>query len=456
MEKNKKSFREEFVSDFVDYLKSDNKTSFKQYFVYDSILPNIKNASTNKRYNGLNQIALLMESKKKGYGDNRWATFKQIQDKGWKLKKGARGSKIEYVMPFDKEDNKFLTWDKYNELCLERINPDRYKLVARYFTVFNGNFIEGIEPIKIKETSLNIEEIELVERIADSLGVSISYMDNFSKAYYMPSEDAIYLPNIKQFNSKGGYLATAIHELSHATGHSSRLDRGLEKNKSKKDKKYAYEELVAEFTSVFLSEYVKEDRIIWDYDNNKAYLDSWLSSIDENKNFLFKAIKDAEKASDYIIEKANLREYLAEKSINKSEEIKKYISSPLTEHSLSVRLYEKDYKNNTFMEYFKDFKFADDSTIKTYNPFSHYESGELLRFDFFKNDMGEYVALFSGSNSLIYNSELDSFIQDLDTKLEKFRNKNMLLEADKARDEYEIKEKNRFAFSKCREQEIEF
>ena len=68
-------------------------------------------AITGKQYNGVNRVFLLLASMEKGYSDNRWLTYKQMEDKGWHFKtdeegkslgKGA-GVAIEYFELRDKE-----------------------------------------------------------------------------------------------------------------------------------------------------------------------------------------------------------------------------------------------------------------------------------------------------------------------------------------------------------------
>ena len=68
-------------------------------------------AITGKPYNGVNRVFLLLASMEKGYSDNRWLTYKQMEDKGWHFKtdeegkslgKGA-GVAIEYFELRDKE-----------------------------------------------------------------------------------------------------------------------------------------------------------------------------------------------------------------------------------------------------------------------------------------------------------------------------------------------------------------
>lgn len=56
-------------------------------------------------------------------------------------------------------------------------------------------------------------------------------------------------------------------------------------------------------------------------ENHKAYIQSWISALKNNPNELFLAIKDAEKISDYLIEKAEVEKEMSnEKSLTKEME----------------------------------------------------------------------------------------------------------------------------------------
>ena len=93
--------------------------------------------------------------------------------------------------------------------------------------------------------------------------------------------------------------------MSHATGHSDRLNRNLN-IQNKRD--YAREELIAEISSSFLMQKlnvkVKED----DYNNHKSYIQSWIQLLEDKPNELFKAVGEANKICDYLDSKVKNKE----------------------------------------------------------------------------------------------------------------------------------------------------
>ena len=245
-------------------------------------------------YNGSNYFSLLLTSMAKGYQDPRWCTFAQIKEQGWTLKAGkGQSAKIEFWYPYDREQKKAISWQEFREAG-GQIN-DRYQLFSRVYFVYNGDMIVGIP--KLEVTQNEIQPVELVDTISGSMGVSISYHKS-DQAFYRPVEDQIYLPYRQQFHSEYAYASTALHELSHATGSEHRLNR--KQGGEFGTEPYAYEELVAEISSCFLSSELPMGQTEEHLQNHKAYVQSWIQGIKEQPDALFRAVKDAEQAAVYL------------------------------------------------------------------------------------------------------------------------------------------------------------
>ena len=245
-------------------------------------------------YHGSNYFSLLLTSMVKGYQDPRWCTFAQIKEQGWTLKAGkGQSAKIEFWYPYDREQKKAISWQEFREAG-GQIN-DRYQLFSRAYSVYNGDMIVGIP--KLEVTQNEIQPVELVDTISGSMGVSISYHKS-DQAFYRPVEDRIYLPYRQQFHSEYAYASTALHELSHATGSEHRLNR--KQGGEFGTEPYAYEELVAEISSCFLSSELPMGQTEEHLQNHKAYVQSWIQGIKEQPDALFRAVKDAEQAAVYL------------------------------------------------------------------------------------------------------------------------------------------------------------
>ena len=245
-------------------------------------------------YHGSNYFSLLLTSMVKGYQDPRWCTFAQIKEQGWTLKAGkGQSAKIEFWYPYDREQKKSISWQEFREVGGQ--SNDRYQLYSRAYSVYNGDMIIGIPKLEVRQNE--IQPVELVDTISRNMGVPISYHQT-ERAFYRPVEDRIYLPYRQQFDSEYAYASTALHELSHATGAEHRLNR--KQGGEFGTEPYAYEELVAEISSCFLSSELPMGQTEEHLKNHKAYVQSWIQGIKEQPEALFRAVKDAEQAAAYL------------------------------------------------------------------------------------------------------------------------------------------------------------
>ena len=245
------------------------------------------NAVSGRPYNGINTVVLTMRGLELDDGtDPRWATYLQAQEKGWQIKKGAKGTRVtlwkNLVLKADGEEQE-----------------SKNILMQKIFTVFHASQIEGIEkysPAPLNEIASN----EKAERLLSLSGADIRH--GGYNACYFPLEDYIRLPEKGNFHSASGYYSTALHEIVHWTGHASRLNRPL--TGEKYSQTYAREELVAELGSMFLSGLAgipQDDEV---FSNHVSYVSSWLKCLENDANFLFKASADANRASEFILKLA--------------------------------------------------------------------------------------------------------------------------------------------------------
>lgn len=291
--------REQLVKMYLDALK-ENKIPWRERWYSDLN----KNGVTNTEYRGVNQLILSYVAYKEKYKDNRWLTYKQIKENNYKITNAkGKGVPIEFWSVYDIKNKirlDFPTYEKIIEKTPERKKD--FKVFCNTTYVFNVSLIEGIKPNE-KNNRNTIPTNIYFKRLISKL--HIEYIEEGNKAYYIPSKDTIVLPPSSKFFDKYSYYATQLHELSHATGHSSRLNRNLN-NQNKKD--YAREELIAEISSSFLMQKlnvkVKED----DYNNHKSYIQSWILLLEDKPNELFKAVGEANKICDYLDSKVKNKE----------------------------------------------------------------------------------------------------------------------------------------------------
>lgn len=304
-----KEFRKSVADMFVKGL-SEEGLNWKQGWATTGEL---RNAVSNRHYKGLNKFYLKLVSMVHDYKDPRWMTFNQIRDEGYHLEKGSKGAKVEYWFPFDLIRKKGISFEEKDRLIKEgERKKEDFSLVAKYYTVFNGDNISGLPEIKLPKNE--IEPSVVLEQIARGMNVEINN-DGGNEAFYRPSTDDIHLPLPEVFSSDNEYNAVAFHELGHATGHESRLNR--DQSGTFGTSAYAKEELVAEITSAFMAETIGISPEDMNMENHKAYVNGWITSIEDDPEYLMKAISQANDAADYM------QQFVSEKEIEKmiSEEI---------------------------------------------------------------------------------------------------------------------------------------
>ncbi|WP_297236077.1 ArdC-like ssDNA-binding domain-containing protein, partial [uncultured Flavonifractor sp.] len=167
-------------------------------------------AITGKHYSGVNRLSLMLAALERGYSDNRWLTYKQMEDKGWSFKRNEEGKSlgknagvtIEYFelrdketkQPFDRHVLDGMTADERNEYMEENVFPLR-----KYYRVFNGDLIEGIpalEKKKTDESGRNQRAQRLIDFWSDT---ECPIVHGGSMAYYNPVNDEIHLPRRESF-----------------------------------------------------------------------------------------------------------------------------------------------------------------------------------------------------------------------------------------------------------------
>lgn len=274
-----------------------------------------ENGITGKKYRGINNLILSYVALQRGYKDNRWCTYLQISKNKWKLKDAkGQGVCIEYAGMKNKKNNKVYTFEEYKKIINEFPEKESEFSIRRYnYTVFNADLIEGIE--KNNDTVDKIISNDYISNIIKN--IDVKYQEKGDEAYYNLIADEVVIPPSNTFKNTYAYYSTQLHELAHATGHNTRLNRDM--SGEFKSEAYAKEELRAEISSSFLMQ-----KLGLEYDerhltNHKAYVKGWLEIIKDKPQELFLAISDANKIVSYIEEKSLSKEQNISKEIEEME-----------------------------------------------------------------------------------------------------------------------------------------
>ncbi len=319
--------REQLAQAFIDSL---NEGILPWHATWSSFRP--QNAISGKNYRGINSFWLSLIGAAKKYKDPRWCTFKQANARGWNVKKGEHGAPVEFWSLYDKKTRKTIDQKEANRIIAkDESRKEDIILMSRSYTVFNGEQIEGIPEMTFESTV----DIDTIRKNRDRLleNMHLGFREGGSEAYYTPTFDSITMPPEGYFHDTYGYMSTFLHECGHATGHESRLNRDLGGGFGTES--YAKEELRAEIASAFTAQVLGLDNSITQstLDNHKAYIQAWIQAIEDQPNELFAAIKDAEKISDYLIEKG---EFLKEHDLEAQMDAPETDAFPSLESQISA------------------------------------------------------------------------------------------------------------------------
>lgn len=253
------------------------------------------NAVTGRAYRGVNILLLWAEARLQGYSQDRWLTYLQAKEAGGQIRKGERSTLTVFYSykereALDQNGNVIIDADGLPRL-------DRIPVLRRNF-LFNIEQTEGVETspeeITVPEDFSPHDEAESLMRRSGACIIHRSA----NKAFYSPVQDFIQLPCQKQFTSTGCYYATALHELTHWSGHARRLNReGIVLPTTFGSPEYAFEELIAEIGAAYLCALTGIQGEL----RHEGYIESWLKALQTNKQAIFRASGYARDASEYLL-----------------------------------------------------------------------------------------------------------------------------------------------------------
>ncbi|WP_313434697.1 zincin-like metallopeptidase domain-containing protein [Novosphingobium sp.] len=246
-----------------------------------------RNALTSRSYSGINILLLWASALASGWERPGWLTFRQAIAAGGNVRKGEHGTQVVYADRFTPETEK--------ERARESGGEARSIAFLKRFTVFNVAQCEGL-PDDIMPQPVALPEREILPVAEVLIAASgVDFRVGGDKAFYAPGADFVQVPPQQAFHDQVNYYRTCLHELTHATGHKSRLGRDLTNGFGSKD--YAREELVAEMGSAFLCASLGIVPTV----RHADYVGAWLEVLREDARAIFRAASMASKASDWLL-----------------------------------------------------------------------------------------------------------------------------------------------------------
>ncbi|MEZ4447681.1 MAG: zincin-like metallopeptidase domain-containing protein [Polyangiaceae bacterium] len=245
-------------------------------------------------YRGINALVTSMVALRRGYDDPRWITFRHARERGGHVRKGEKSTSV-----------LFWTW------CERRAKPAKDRgegeggerfAVARVYRVFNVAQCEGLDLAPWAERPA-LAPLDACERLVARYRGGAPVFEAGAPAY-VPAIDRIRIPPRDAFESSEAYYATLFHELTHSTGHASRLARPavMDVAAFASSHDYGKEELVAELGAAFLC--ARAGIAAKTLHNAASYLDHWLGVLEADPSLLVGAAQHAQHAADWIADDA--------------------------------------------------------------------------------------------------------------------------------------------------------
>jgi antirestriction protein ArdC len=246
-----------------------------------------KNAASGRQYSGINVLILWGSVIEHGFPGQSWLTFRQALALGGNVRKGEHGTTVVYADRFVPDDEK--------KRARETGEEAQAIPFLKRFTVFNAAQCEGLpEDVAMVAPPPLPGLIEpKVEALIKATG--IDFRIGGDRAFYVRAHDYVQVPPPQAYFEPINWHRTALHELGHATGHASRLNRDF--SSSFGTKKYAFEELIAEMNAAFCCASLGITPTV----RHADYIGSWLEVLREDNRAIVRAASQASKAADYLL-----------------------------------------------------------------------------------------------------------------------------------------------------------
>lgn len=253
-----------------------------------------QNLFTRKPYRGINALLTMLAP----FDSPFWITKKVADQNGLSIKEDEKGNYTPIV---------YFNWQSKDRLQQAKLEGKSLPpCFIKFYKVWNVEQVIGAEELLPVFDTIAVKDHTPIEK-------AVQIVENYEKcpringgsniACYRPSTDIIEMPHLEFFNTVEQYHGTLFHELVHATGHKSRLDRKtLVDYTPFGSDTYSKEELVAEIGSCFLCNLIGIDTPET-FQNSSAYINGWASKLRQDSRLVVDAAQAAQKAVDHILQK---------------------------------------------------------------------------------------------------------------------------------------------------------
>lgn len=239
------------------------------------------NLVSKKAYRGVN-VWLLASA---GFGSPYWVSYKQAQELGGQVRKGESSTLVVFWKQLKGKD--------------KATGEDKVIPVLRYYRVFNVEQCDGLTYPMPEPRNADFNPLAECTRIVEGYKLGPIIEHKSQRACYSRQSDVVNMPVPESFDSSAEYYSTLFHELTHSTGHESRLGRLQNSVSGFGSTSYAKEELIAEMGAAFLSAVAGIGMRVMD--NSATYIQSWLMHLKNDKKLVVGAAAAAQKSSELIL-----------------------------------------------------------------------------------------------------------------------------------------------------------
>jgi len=305
----KKEIERYMTQTIIDAINSDSSGHWsKSWKIGKGGQGNLPQNQDGTIYNGWNQFHLSSMAAGLGYDSNVWGTFKNWKTKGYFVQKGSKSVPVifaKYVF----EDN------------IETGKSEFKYFVYKVYNVFNASQVadkdKNLASDSKRYTPKPVESVEFTNKLCKkvsteyltSQNIGITGIGGNRSPYYNSGSDVIGMPALADFidtkdaTAEQNYFSTLFHEIGHSTGHESRLNRPLGNKFGNEN--YAFEELIAELTAVFISGHTGLEPT--PALNHTSYIKSWNDALKDDPRTIIKAMNKASKASQFFLDNTSLK-----------------------------------------------------------------------------------------------------------------------------------------------------
>ena len=302
-------YHRQFADAVIEQIRQGTAPWQKPWGPGERVLP--ANVDTGRSYSGGNSLHLAAVAQARGYADVRWGTYRQIQARGGQVRKGEQGTLILSFQDHRKisvtdERGRPVRGQQGQARLPPRAPAHAHRPAVQRLQRRTGRRTAGPRPAHPRP-SRSGRSTSTPRGSPRTSGVPVRHVAG-DRAFYNLNRDEIVLPERGQFPSANHYYQTALHELGHSTGHPERMNRatltqGISEGFG--SPAYAKEELRAEISAMMTGERVGVGH---DPSQGAAYVEGWVTALEEDPREIRRATADAQKISDFVLARSRERQ----------------------------------------------------------------------------------------------------------------------------------------------------